>query len=264
VAYILAMIGSGAVMLLSSQSPRRRAQSKYLIGKLIIGFLLVSVSPFIMQLFLNFSSSITATVIDSEDPQIAADTYSELLMKCWGASFTVLSSQVALEFFGVHSALHPILNQMPHAVHGRAWFQIFEGFKLNPKPDFTFPFLMTQMFFIFMLYGMLAMRLILVMTWAVLFPVTIFFATFEPTKGLGRAMLEQTIFWTILQFFYAVSIDVIAVGFSALPEGLEYFSIGRNVSIQDVTLSFFSIGACIMLILTPLFTLSLYQRLTAP
>jgi hypothetical protein len=264
IAYILAIVGTGAVMLFSSQSPRRRAQSKYLIGKLIIGFLLVTISPFIMNLFLDFSSSITATIIDSEDPQVAADTYSGLLVKCWDASFAVLTPQVALEWFGIHKGLHPVLDKMPHASHGKAWFQILEGFKLNPKPDFTFPFLMTQMFFILMLYGMLSMRLILVMTWAVLFPVTIFFATLEPTKGIGRAMLEQTIFWTILQVFYAVSICVIAVGFSALPSGLDYFSLGGNMSVADVTVSFFSIGACLMLILTPLFTLSLYQRLTAP
>jgi hypothetical protein len=263
VAYILAIVGTGAYMLLSSHSPRARAKSKYLIGKLIIGFLLVTVSPFIMQMFLSFSSSITATVIDAENPQIAADTFSDLLFKCWYASGAVLVPQITIEFGGIHLIFHKVLHPLEHANKAAAWFKVLEKVKINPKPDFTFPFLMTQMFFILMLYGMLSMRLILIMTWVVLFPITIFFMTFEPTKGIGKAMIEQTIFWTILQVFYAVSIDVIAVGFSALPTGLDYFGLGAELSIVDLTLSFFTIGACLMLVLTPLFTLSLYQRLTS-
>jgi hypothetical protein len=107
------------------------------------------------------------------------------------------------------------------------------------------------------------LRYIMLMIWTVLFPVSLFLSSFELTRGIGRNMIEQTIFWSILQIFYAVTIDVIAVGFAILPLGFNYFGLGiQFAGISLFFISFFSVAAAILLMLTPILVLMLSQRLT--
>jgi len=145
---------------------------------------------------------------------------------------------------------------------------ILNKIKIAPKPEQSFAFLMSEIALIIGLYGFMSLRYIMLMIWTILFPVSIFLASFRMTRGIGRNMIEQTIFWSILQVFYAVSIDVIAVGFKILPAGFNYFSLGMQYtgsSGETVTIfamSFFSIAAALLLMLTSILVLMLSQRLT--
>jgi len=134
--------------------------------------------------------------------------------------------------------------------------------KIAPHPEQTFSYLMAEIAMILALYGFLALRYIMLMIWVILFPLSLFLSSFELTRGLGRNMIEQTVFWTILQIFYAVSIDVIAVGFSILPKGYDYFGLGLNYTGGMFFISFFSLAAAVLLMLTPILVLMLSQRLT--
>ena len=134
--------------------------------------------------------------------------------------------------------------------------------KIVPHPEQTFAYLMAEIAMIFALYGFLALRYVMLMVWVILFPLSLFLSSFELTRGLGRNMIEQTVFWTILQIFYAVTIDVIAVGFMILPTGFDYFGLGFHFGGGLFFISFFSLAAAVLLMLTPILVLMLSQRLT--
>jgi len=256
--YVFAVAATALYMIYASNTPKDRAQAKYMLGKLVLGFLIVAISPYILHVFFSMSAATTDVIISETDVNSSLAPFEKLLMTSVSASELIVYPQMAVEWFGIHKGLHGKLHHMD--IKGPL-LQSLNKFKMAPKPDFTFPFLMIQMFFVFLLYGLLGLRYIMVMTWALLFPVTIFLSTFEPTKGLGKNLLEQTVFWTILQVFYALSLAVMGAGMQMLPSGFDYYKLGLSLFFVDLTLSFFSIGACIVLLLTPIFVLSMVQRL---
>lgn len=325
--YVLAIGATAFYIMFFSISPKQRANAKYMLGKLIIGVLLISISPFIIKLLFDFSYSMTEQILDQTDTDAAVEQYNDVLWKSYWLSVLTISAPVILDEGIREYAILPILKdrrlkgmakargieldagwmgKLESVVEGEvrsSTYGTYAGYtggfvredimdevektvkegtkasmsrskwgvedilhrlKLLPKPDFTFPFLMTQMLFIFGLYGMLALRYLMMMLWTILFPFTIFFTTFELTKGLGRNMIEQTIFWTVVQVFFALSVATISAGFAILPEGFEYFSVGLPAPFEFLAISIFSLAACGLLILSPILLLILSQRLLAP
>jgi hypothetical protein len=322
IAYVLAIAATALYIVFASTHPKKRARAKGMLGRLIIGMLLVSISPYIINLFFNFSSGLTATILDQTDSSIAATVYTDLLWKTYWPSVLILLTPMvghSLEYNTHHGIGHGVLHNMeaqyskelktgipsnqkdliiedllaqgnPEAIiadtaeqmmkdqqalikgkaktmaQSTAWGKLenlMNYMKIAPKPEQTFAFLMAEIAMVFALYGFLALRFLMLMIWTILFPLSIFLSTFELTKGLGRNMIEQTIFWTILQIFYAVSIDTIAVGFMILPSGYNYFGLGLQFGgASFFFVSFFSIAAALLLMLTPILVLMLSQRLT--
>jgi len=306
--YILAIAATAFYMLFISLSPRQRAMSKYMLGKLVLGFLLVSISPYLLSLAYQFSEGMTAMILGQTDTRVVADEYNGMLWKCWWMTVGVISAPVVFEKTAWHkleeyvkekvknTAMSRFYNPPPDVFNGpggdtfAGWgtldslettaeeqamdtakkettigrvFTLLEKVKITPQASFTFPFLMAAMLLIFGLYGFLALRYLMMMVWTVLFPLTIFFSSFELTKGLGRNMLEQTIFWLILQVFYAISLAVVSVGFALIPKGFEFFHIGPGDPFTFMTVSFFTLGGLLVFLLTPIFLLMMTQRRTA-
>jgi len=338
VVFLLAIVATALYIIFSAGTPKKRAAAKSMISRLVIGLLLVSVSPYIISLFLGFTSGLAAAIMSQEDGTVAATVYSDVLWKTYWPSVLI----IAAPMIG-----HTIEGRLHHAVgsHGvmgniqekyvkeaskglsidtdaardellemagsganpealiadeadrmlntqfemlktqktgiekeglekaeHSWAGRLEGIlnkiKIAPKPEQSFAFLMSEIALIIGLYGFMSLRYIMLMIWTILFPVSIFLASFRMTRGIGRNMIEQTIFWSILQVFYAVSIDVIAVGFKILPSGFNYFGLGMQFTdssggtVSIFVLSFFSIAAAILLMLTPILVLMLSQRLT--
>jgi hypothetical protein len=330
VAFILAIAATALYIIFAAGTPKKRARAKSMISRLVVGMLLVSVSPYIMNLFLNFTSGMTATLLNQTDSTIAATVYTDLLWKTyWPSVFIIMIPMVghSIEQWSHHAVGKKIENDYvastldgkkdeiiegllsegnPEAIiaenaakmmaeqekiirgetdpvkdifkgeakkYGKekrggvldwGWLESqFQYMKIAPRPEQTFAFLMAEMALVFGLYGFLALRYIMLMIWTVLFPVSLFLSSFELTRGIGRNMIEQTIFWSILQIFYAVTIDVIAVGFAILPLGFNYFGLGiQFAGISLFFISFFSVAAAILLMLTPILVLMLSQRLT--
>ncbi len=324
IAYILAITATAFYIIFASTHPKKRARAKGMLGRLIIGMLLVSISPYLINIFFNFSSGLTATILAQTDSSVAATVYTDLLWKTYWPSVVIIMAPMighSLEYNTHHAIEHGVMPNLetqyakelqmgtpseqrdlavedllaqgnPEAIisdtadqmmkdqqsliksnaetmaQSTVWGKL-EGvldsglIKIEPKPEQTFAFLMAEIAMIFALYGFLALRFLMLMIWTILFPLSIFLSTFELTKGVGRNMIEQTVFWTILQIFYAVSIDTIAVGFMILPSGFNYFGIGLQFGGFEVFfVSFFSIAAALLLMLTPILMLMLSQRLT--
>lgn len=326
VAFILAIAATALYIVFASGTPKKRAKAKSMIGRLVVGMLLVSVSPYIMNLFLDFTSGMAATILNQADSKIAATVYTDLLWKTYWPSVLIIGLPMmghSVEGWSHHAVKDVIINKYrvastadarrdeiiegllsqgnPEAniaddagrmmreqdklirrddtppssaektaaknmAKGTKWgnFEfMLDNMKIAPKPEQTFAFLMAEMALVIGLYGFLALRYIMLMIWTVLFPVSLFLSSFELTRGIGRNMIEQTVFWSILQVFYAITIDVIAVGFIILPKGFDYFGLGMQFAgINLFFISFFSIAAAILLMLTPILVLMLSQRLT--
>jgi hypothetical protein len=326
VAFILAIAATALYIVFASGTPKKRANAKSMIGRLVVGMLLVSVSPYIMNLFLDFTSGMTATILNQADSKVAATVYTDLLWQTYWPSVVIIMMPMighSIEGWTHHAVTDVIRNNyrvastadsrrdeiiegllsqgFPEAemadeagrmmseqdkiirqadvsmsseekkaaknmAKGTKWgnFEFFlDNAKVAPRPEQTFAFLMAEMALVFGIYGFLALRYIMLMVWTVLFPVSLFLSSFELTRGIGRNMIEQTIFWSILQIFYAITIDVIAVGFVILPKGFDYFGLGLQFAgINIFFISFFSIAAAILLMLTPILVLMLSQRLT--
>lgn len=319
VAYILAIAATALYIVFSSGSPKKRAKAKSMLGRLVMGMLLVSISPYIMRLFLDFSSGLTETILNQTDSSVAGTVYTDILWKLYFPQVLIILAPMAghsLEYNLHHSIGHGPVRDLekqyakelqigtaseqrdlvveellgqgnPEAIisdyadqimkdqqklikdkskamaQSTLWGKIdkYMGYmKIVPHPEQTFAYLMAEIAMIFALYGFLALRYVMLMIWVILFPLSLFLSSFELTRGLGRNMIEQTIFWTILQIFYAVSMDVIAVGFMILPSGFDYFGLGFGGGMFFV--SFFSLAAAVLLMLTPILVLMLSQRLT--
>lgn len=303
--YILAIAATAFYMLFISLSPRQRAMSKYMLGKLVLGFLLVSISPYLLSLAYQFSEGMTAMILGQTDTRVVADEYNGMLWKCWWMTVGVIAAPVVFEnaaYNKVENYVDKKVSTIKDALTGNyrdarsaadalsgqstsmdeleslarqdakkeagqtkigRVLQWMDRIKIKPQASFTFPFLMAAMLLIFGLYGFLALRYLMMMVWTVLFPLTIFFSSFELTKGLGRNMMEQTIFWLILQVFYAISLAVVSVGFALIPKGFEFFHIGPGDPFTFMTVSFFTLGGLLVFLLTPIFLLMMTQRRTA-
>ncbi|MFZ2456963.1 MAG: hypothetical protein WAX07_10845 [Candidatus Altiarchaeia archaeon] len=323
VAYILAIAGTALYIIFAAGTPKKRAKAKSMMGRLVVGMLLVSVSPYIINLFLNFTSGMAATILNQADSTVAATVYTDLIWKTYWPSVAIILAPMvghSLEQWSHHAVVDKIRNDYvassadarrdnvveqllgagnPEAIiadtadtimkdqeqiirkdgnfkaDAKSWGQKqgflswgtleskFKLMKIAPKPEQTFAFLMSEIALIIGLYGFLALRYLMLMIWTVLFPLSLFLSSFEMTRGIGRNMIEQTIFWSILQVFYAVTIDVIAVGFTILPSGFGYFGLGLQFpGISLFFISFFSVAAAFLLLLTPILVLMLSQRLS--
>lgn len=333
VAFILAIAATALYIIFAAGTPKKRAMAKSMISRLVIGMLLVSVSPYIMDLFLNFTSGIAETILNQSDSSVAATVYTDLLWKTyWPSVFIIMTPMIGHSIEGwTHHAVgshHGVAanikdkyieeakkdltidndaarDELIEVISGgnpetliadyaddkmktqqdmiktqteeikktgaakarnSNWGKLeyyMDYMKVAPRPEQTFAFLMSEIALIIGLYGFLALRYIMLMMWTILFPVSVFLSSFQLTRGIGKNMVEQTIFWSILQIFYALTIDIIAVGFTILPSGFNYFGLGLQFAgISLFFISFFSVAAAILLLLTPILVLMFSQRLT--
>ena len=353
VAFILAIAATALYIIFSSGAPKKRAKAKSMLGRLVMGMLLVSISPYLMKMFLDLSSGMTETILNQTDSSVAATIYTDIIWKLYYPQVLIIILPMAGHSIeknthhvvvaemgsGVKAAaseaertaqmanppdVETVMGQMTiippeddiasiaqqimteqqsmiddavaahddeisHVLHKyhevgsieglttaeqktlrdatrRTWLGKLEEamtyMKVAPHPEQTFAYLMAEIAMTFALYGFLALRYVMLMIWVILFPLSLFLSSFELTRGLGRNMIEQTVFWTILQIFYAISLDVIAVGFMILPAGYDYFGLGLNYTGGLFFISFFSIAAAILLMMTPILVLMLSQRLT--
>ncbi|ODS42923.1 MAG: hypothetical protein MSIBF_06590 [Candidatus Altiarchaeales archaeon IMC4] len=69
------------------------------------------------------------------------------------------------------------------------------------------------------LFFILYIRFVILMLFTALSPVTVFFYSFELTKGLGRRMAEQTILWSTSQVAEAGAYAAIGIGWASLTAG---------------------------------------------
>jgi hypothetical protein len=245
--YILAIVFLGVYIQFLSTSPKSRSRAKAMMTKMVIGMLLVSVSPTLLEVCFNISGEATRSILDQgkAETTIAAETYGGVLRKTWDTAFAAVygpkSVSLALEITEISKKM--------------------KGFKLKVEASRTIPMLMTVFTLFIGLYGLLAFRYFMVMFFTLLFPLTIFFLCFDPTKKLGGTLLEQTLLWTLLQEFYAITMVAVGIGMAILPESLAEQGFGFA---GFVKIGFFEAAGCITMMMGPIILFMLLRKLLPP
>jgi hypothetical protein len=211
--YALSIIGMGFYLLFYSGSPEKRAKAKLILGKLVLGMAIISLSPKLLEFSLSLSKYATYHILDLIPIEIYID-----LVKDFTSGFT---------------ELFMILGQ------------------LNQLIGFIFPYLWLW-YVIWGAFLVIMLRYIAVILWISLFPLTVFFYSFEMTRDLGRNMMEQTIIWTLLQCFNACVITGVALS-SITPEIQGLFVIPLFADFRIF------VGAS-MIILAPLMATRLFRN----
>jgi len=278
--YILAIIVTGLYILFMPASPLGRARAKSLFGKLIISMVLVSMSPYLMITLLTFTQQITKEILgDPESPRgyvkIATEEFTSALYKMRNIIILgntpnlILGGGAFLETSPFHE-----LEKFGEWFHHNEWVEI--------ETVWTAPPLLFIVLLIIGIYGLIAFRYFMLILWAILLPFTIFFSSFEFTKGIGRTMLEQTLLWSFLQVFYAIIIIVFAIGITVAPQDIyNNYGIGLNLNVIEnyfghsigggisggenpFFISIFTFGGVFLLFLGPIIMFTFFQKLLPP
>lgn len=216
--YVLSIAGIGFYLLFYSGSPGRRAKAKSMLERLTIGLVLISISPQLLKLGLGLSQNVTYQILNTIEVEVFVDIVKEY-------------------------------------VHSFSQSYVIVG-QLSSTFGMIFP-LLWLMYFVWGALAMIAIRYILLTLWIGLFPLTVFFYSFEITRTLGKNMMEQTILWTALQAFNAsVIVGVVlaqAPGTSTIPGSENMFVIAHFANYLVF------VGAAI-LILAPLMMTRLFRN----
>ncbi len=263
--YFVAIPLTGFYLLFVSGSARGRAKAKYTLGKLIIGMFFVSISPYLIELLFQFSGSLTGAILDQGDIGIVAEEFNNVL---WGG------------YKGTAVILAPGLLNVFAAPEGLAGIGALTGGIMGAGADASVGTLIGQgalkgvrwsgggavaialypyfliIVLVMLTFGFLAGRYLTLIIWTILFPLSIFLTSFDPTKYIGRVMMEQTFQWTFLQVFYALTLVGMSIGLVLLPEGYKGYGIFFT--------AFHSIAVIAWLFLGPWYLSSLLQKLFPP
>jgi len=176
-----------------------------------------------------------------------------------------------MAFFGGILNPHGFMYEFGHAMHAIELIEV--------ETVWCTPLILLVILMLIGVHGLLSIRYFMVLLWAMLMPFTIFFSSFEFTRGIGRSMIEQTLLWSSLQVFYGVTIVLIAVGITIVPPSM-YNSYGIGLHKNDIPyvgaamdkldvrgdlfISIFSFTSMFLLFLGPLLMFTFFQKLLPP
>ncbi|MCK4492287.1 MAG: hypothetical protein KAU03_06660 [Candidatus Altiarchaeales archaeon] len=183
--YIPAIISLGFYILFLSSSSTGRAKAKDMLGKLIVGLVMISVSPQLINILLSISEQFTSSILAHTEKTIMSNALSETI----GTGPPLPSGLI-----GVH--------HMFTLVNIELGFYLFLFFMVLVWGTFMFP---------------LVIRFLAVSTFIVLFPLSIFLYSFEFSRALGRMMMEQTLVWIFLQAINALILLTATLCILSLP-----------------------------------------------
>ncbi len=166
--YSLVIMFIAFYLLFMPVSPASRAKAKYILTRLLISMVCISLSIPIVELLLELSAGITDSVFGLVSPV-------EIKEVLGGAAHNVFW------VFALTSVAHE---------------------------EIGLPYLMLMFAIAFIPYIVIGLRYILITMFIALFPLGVLLYTLPGFKGIGKKMLEQLIVWTFLQVFIALIIVV--------------------------------------------------------
>ncbi|MEA1924909.1 MAG: hypothetical protein U9M95_03475 [Candidatus Altiarchaeota archaeon] len=281
--YILAIIMAGFYIIFIPGSPLGRARAKSLLAKLIISMVLVSFSSELVGVLLSLTENSTGEIIGDElNPKayvsIAASEFSSMI--CVIRNLVMLAN-APNAFYGGVGTLTGFFGNLKSSKNLKQLHKTLHAIELvEIEIVWTTPFVLLLMLILIGIHGMLTLRYFMVFLWGLLLPFTIFFSSFEFTRGFGKTMLEQTLLWSSLQVFYGITVVVIAVGISIVPTSM-YESYGIGIHKSDIPLiggamdaldipgepffiSIFTWTSMFMLLLGPILMFTFFQKLLPP
>jgi len=170
--YLLSIISIGFYLLFFSGSPKGRAKAKSALPRILVSMLFFSFSPLILTLLLKASESLTIAALNITGKEPIEEI---LLGGIYGAHVVISWMTMASYAYGA--------NPWSYSLFFMAWFP----------------------------YIFIAARDITLTLLEIFFPMTILLYSFNYTKGIGRTLLEQTIVWTIIQFFWMLVLVALAL-----------------------------------------------------
>lgn len=273
--YVLAIVATGFYLLFISGSLRGRTRAKYMLGRLVIGMFLVSISPFLLKFLFQFSSSFTYAIFEQTDISPVTDEFNDMLDKVYIANLGFIAPSVLNTLISKFKVREKVMEKTWGRLMGRlypetlwlyapnwlknlgSYLSKFIGeFKIGSPGMFGVYAYFMIIIVLILTFGVLAFRYLMLILWTILFPLSIFFTTFSLTRNIGRTMMEQTLQWTFFQIFYALSLVGLSIGFVILPEGYE----GYNMFF----IGFHSIAMIVVLLFGPWYLSSLLQRIFPP
>jgi len=277
--YILAMIYLAVYIIFISASPTKRSRAKAMLVKLVIGMLLIPSSPHLLALFLDFSTEFTRHTIAQGEDEIdeAIHHFEKTMSYCYYLALAIVLGLDALGFLEEKMLLtklpeKKIVTKIPgltkFSIHEIE--KIFHHAKLSGEVGQVIPLVMLFTLLVVAIYGILAFRFIILTMLILIFPLSIFFLSFDPTKKLGNTLLEQTLLWTLMQEFYAITLIAIGVGLMLLPEDMaaDYVLTLRGpweafgYVLPGIT--FFALASCLTLTFAPIVLFMMFKKLLPP
>lgn len=279
--YILAIILTAFYIMFVSDSYVRRSKAKAMLGKLVVGLIITSFSLPVLWTFFSMSEAVTSSILNQGMVDRAIEEYNHAM---WN-SYNILIYSLVL---GNAAKVSRFLKALPYDVkwYGqlpdgspigsppKAWVSKWKNFfkVVKMKGDFgrSTPFLMFFTVLFAGLYTLISLRYVMVMIWALLFPLMVFFLSFDMTRRLGRTMLEQTVLFTILQVFYAVCFTAVGAALTILPPEMygtyviTYHGVGEAAFKGLIEFGAFTGVACMVLYLGPVVLFNLFQKLFPP
>jgi len=260
--YVLAILTTVFYILFVSGSPVERARAKEWLNRLVISMLLVSFSPYLLDILLGSSGAMSKAIMGTADVDIAAEEYVSIID---GTRWLIILGNIPALLGGALGGIGGILakgrwsalvNLMQHVNIEVGWFMFL---------------IMTMLLLILAIYFALVLRYFMVILWIILFPLTIFLMSFKPTRFIGNTMFEQTLLWIFLQVFYAMIIVSIAIGLTILPAHNYEYGVGGRLWLAltpgllgTANISIYGLAATIMLFVGPLTILQLFRTLLPP
>jgi hypothetical protein len=201
--YFLAIAVTAFYLIFISGSPSGRAKAKSLMRSLIVGMIIISLSPVLLSSLVNFSAITTRSIMDQTDVTVVTDNLKNIFgvpenadsLSLLGLGGDFTASPDLQNYIESHTCTLCIMH----------WLATFSEIELG---YYTFlPFLL-------MIWGLgvyFFLRFSMITLWMMIFPLSILLYSFETTKAVGRNMLEQTIMWIFLQVFNAVVVVAISL-----------------------------------------------------
>ena len=210
--YVLAITVTGAYMIFVSGSSKSRTKAKSILLRLIVGMVVVTMSIFWLNLLFRISEALTNWVLGLADYTMIINEFKNGIWQ-------------VLELF--------------------RWLTLF-------TPFLGVPVLIFGLVLEFAPFFMLAFRYMMVILWAMLFPLTIFFYSFSFTKGMGKAMINQTITWTFSQAMFAFALIALSIGMGCLTS-----------SVPELPVFYIQLASLLMLTAAPMMMFGVMDWLTA-
>jgi len=280
--YIIAIILTAFYIMFVSDSYSRRSKAKAMLGKLVVGLIITSFSLPVLWTFFSLSEAVTSSILNQGMTERAIDEYNHAMWK----SHNVLIYSLAL---GNAEKLSKFLGGLPYDIKWFAqlpdgspvgfkkewvttWKNAFKTIKIKGDFGRSTPFLMFFTVLFVGLYTLISIRYVMVTLWALLFPLMVFFLSFDMTRRIGRTMMEQAVLFTVLQIFYAITFTAVGAALTVLPPGMygsyviTYHGFGESALLLGNLIEFsaFTGVACMVLYLGPVVMFNLFQKLFPP
>jgi len=215
--YVMAIAVTGGYLIFISGSPGGRSKAKKFMKDLIVGMIIISMSPMLLQGLMNLSESITEAILNQTDVTIVTQNLETTFGSPADISVDELGVQNIIATATGENDGNILLNKIKShtctlcIMH---WMMTFTEIELG---YYTFlPFMI-------MIWGLavyFVLRFAIISLFIMVFPLSVLLYSFETTKAVGRNMLEQTIMWIFLQVFNAVVVVAIAMCIIQMQPGL--------------------------------------------